>query len=44
MEIIKVTGLFHPIMRLHPNSVLVVNKPVKQHPCVKMVSVSSQET
>lgn len=31
MEIIKITDLFHPIRRLRRNSVLVVNKPVKQH-------------
>lgn len=28
METIKITGLFCPVTRFHPNSVLVVNKPV----------------
>lgn len=31
MEIIKITGFFCPFRRLHPNSVLIVNKPAKQH-------------
>lgn len=39
MEMIKITGFFCPFRTLHPNSALVVNKPVKQHLCTIMKMV-----
>lgn len=30
MEIFKIMGLFGPVTRFHPNSVLAVNKPVNE--------------